>query len=333
MPDALRRGRVIRDPVHGYVEVPDELDPLVHCRAIQRLRHIAQNSRAVAAFPSMTGTRYEHALGTMHLAIKAWGFCWRHTIPPGNLDSADTQNDFKVALIRDLRALPERDAITEAWTGIDGPPDETPLWTDFPRRIGLVLGAVGLLHDVGHPPFSHVLEPFYARHLTSIFTDSTAAAFDEYARAATGPVQFHEWAGLRIFDGIPDAAFAALPRTLIRHILADRSGTGWAYCLHSLIDGQFDVDRLDYLLRDAANAGTEYGAIDTTRLLQSLELHRPGPDDWRIGLGARAVSSFETLLIQRAQHYRWVVHHHLVVAADAAIARAVNGAVQHVVGR
>ena len=59
-------------------------------------------------------------------------------------------------------------------------------------------------------------------------------------------------------------------------VLADRSGSGWAYCLHSLIDSQFDVDRLDYLLRDAANAGTEYGGIDTTRLLQSLELHRPG---------------------------------------------------------
>ena len=50
-------------------------------------------------------------------------------------------------------------------------------------------------------------------------------------------------------------------------------------------------------------------------------MHRPGRDDWHIGLGARAVSSFETLLIQRAQHYRWVVHHPAGVAADAALRR------------
>ena len=75
----------------------------------------------------------------------------------------------------------------------------------------MVLGAVGLLHDVGHPPFSHVLEPFYARHLTAIFGASARTAFDAYARDADGTVQFHEWAGLQIFDGIPDAAFARSP--------------------------------------------------------------------------------------------------------------------------
>ena len=159
------------------------------------------------------------------------------------------------------------------------------------------------------------------RHLASIFGASAQAAFDDYARAATGPSSSTSGPGCGSSTASRTAAFAALPRALIRQVLADRSGSGWAYCLHSLIDGQFDVDRLDYLLRDAANAGTEYGGIDTTRLLQSLELHRPGRDDWRIGLGARAVSSFETLLIQRAQHYRWVVHHPANVAADAALRR------------
>src|SRR6476619_3662598 len=98
--------------------------------------------------------------------------------------------------------------------------------------------------------------------MTGIFGPESQASFDEYARRTTGTAQFHEWAGLQIFDQLPAAAFAALPRALIRRILTDRSGSGWASCLHSLIDGQLDVDRLDYLLRDASNAGTEFGAID-----------------------------------------------------------------------
>ena len=56
--------RLIRDPVHGYVEVPPELDPLVRSAAVQRLRMIRQNALAIIQFPSMTGSRYEHALGT-----------------------------------------------------------------------------------------------------------------------------------------------------------------------------------------------------------------------------------------------------------------------------
>ena len=313
---------MIRDPVHGYVEVPDELDALVRCAAVQRLRNIGQNARAVAGFPSMTGTRYEHALGTMHLALAAWRSCWQNTVAPEGADRVATQDDFKRAVLAGVSASPTADACSAAW--IAGDAQESMLWSDFERRIGLVVGAVGLLHDVGHPPFSHVLEPFYTSRVTEIFGAQAQDEFDAYRQASAEPVQFHEWAGLRIFDSIPDGVFAALPRSLIRLVLADRTGRGWAHSLHSIVDGQFDVDRLDYLMRDAYTAGTEYGSIDSARLVQSLELHRVGPDNWIVGLGARAVSSFETLVIQRAQHYRWVVHHYAVVAACTALERCAS---------
>lgn len=127
-----------------------------------------------------------------------------------------------------------------------------------------------------------------------------------------------------IVDRLPDDAFAHLPRLLVRRLLADRTGAGWADALHGLVDGQFDVDRLDYLMRDADRAGTEFGSIDHERLLTSLELHLSPERGWAIGLGARAISAFETLLVQRAQLYRWVNHHHAVVAADTALRRCVS---------
>ena len=329
MPSATRAGRVIRDPVHGYVEVPDELDQLVRCAAVQRLRNISQNSLAQSAFPSMTGTRYEHALGTMHLARRAWHHSWRNAVAPRGTEQAQVHDAFRRAVIDDLRRSvaddPDVDSCTAAL--VAGPSAvDTPLWANFEHCIGVVVGAIGLLHDLGHPPYSHTMEPFYEQHIVEIFGADARSEFERYRAGSATHAQFHEWAGLRLFDTIPDAVFARLPRTLVRTVLSDRSASGWAHCLHAIIDGQFDVDRLDYLMRDAANSGTEYGSIDATRLLHSLELHSVEPhdvdgDDWRIGLGARAVSSFETLLIQRAQHYRWVVHHAAVIATDVALQR------------
>lgn len=316
---------MVRDPVLGYVRIAEELDPLVRSAAVQRLRDIAQNSQAVARYPGMTGSRFEHALGTMHLAIAAWHHSWDNTVAPAGSDVASTRDALRYDVITSLRKLPALDPRTALLVGADSGDalEDLPLWDQFEHVMALTVGAVGLLHDLGHPPFSHILEPFFTTHFAEVLGPEREAEFATYRAESAEAVQFHEWAGLQIFDTLPDGVFDHLPRSLVRAVLADRSGTGWAGSLHSIIDGQFDVDRLDYLVRDAAKAGTEFGAIDAARLLRSMELHRTR-DGWAIGLGARAVSAFETLLVQRAQHYRWVVHHYAVVAADTALERAVT---------
>ena len=319
------RTHVVRDPVHGYVEVPGELGPLVATPAVQRLRYVAQTARAVVRYPSLTGTRFEHALGTMHLALRGWREAWARCSPGPDEDRDAVRAAFVADVLADLEREPDPDPVTAAWlVAVRGPGGADA----FAHGIGLALGAVGLLHDVGHPPFSHILEPFYAARVPEVFGADGAAGYEEYEKACAHGAQFHEWAGLAIVDRLPGEAFAHLPRLLVHRLLADRTGAGWADALHGLVDGQFDVDRLDYLMRDADRAGTEFGAIDHERLLTSLELHRSPGRGWAIGLGARAISAFETLLVQRAQLYRWVNHHHAVVAADTALRRCVT-AVHH----
>ncbi len=60
--------KIIKDPVHGYVEIDDIFLPLLDSPELQRLRHIRQLGFAYLVYPGANHSRFEHSLGTMHLA-------------------------------------------------------------------------------------------------------------------------------------------------------------------------------------------------------------------------------------------------------------------------
>ncbi|QIW24016.1 HD domain-containing protein [Sulfolobus sp. S-194] len=60
--------KIIRDPIHGYIEVPDDILPVISSPFFQRLRFISQTGLAYMVYPGMRHTRFEHSLGAMHLA-------------------------------------------------------------------------------------------------------------------------------------------------------------------------------------------------------------------------------------------------------------------------
>ena len=55
-------GKQIKDPVHGYIEVPDELIPLLDSPLLQRLHYIKQLGFAYLVYPGANHTRFEHSL-------------------------------------------------------------------------------------------------------------------------------------------------------------------------------------------------------------------------------------------------------------------------------
>jgi HD superfamily phosphohydrolase len=302
----MDRPRVVRDPIHDYVELPDALVQLVDNPLLQRLRRIRQNSLTLSVYPSATGTRFEHALGTMHLAMAVWDAVWRNT-------DESVRTTFTEELRGALPSLPHRR-------------------DQLVPFIRTAMGAVGLLHDVGHPPFSHALEDIFQEHELE-FTVSASEIRESFA----GP--FHEFAG-RFLVGFLDPNHEEKPgpilenvsdpvlRQLILHIyVADEDAGSPLGVLHSIVSGQYDVDRTDYLARDNQRIGTEFGEIDQSRLIDAFELHySDGLPGFDIAPGIRGRSAVETLLTQRVQTYRWVLFHARVIGTNLALARSLSSA-------
>ncbi|NYT05053.1 MAG: HD domain-containing protein [Methanomicrobiales archaeon] len=229
--------KIIKDPVHGYVEVEEGILPILDSPPVQRLRYIRQLGFSHLVYPGANHTRFEHALGTMYLAGM---------------------------LSRQLGLAPDETAIVTT---------------------------AALLHDIGHGPYSHATEPLMRTYTGRDHTD------------IRGLLTAGDLAGRLEERGIDPAEIAALV-----------DGT---HRLAGIIHGELDVDRMDYLLRDAHYTGVPYGTVDAQRLIHSIKLAEPG-----IVLDESGIHAAESLLIARTLMRPAVYFHHVGRIAESMILHA-----------
>lgn len=139
-----------------------------------------------------------------------------------------------------------------------------------------------LLHDIGHAPFSHVLENSLVSGIS------------------------HEEISSLMMEEISREMPACLPMAI-----SIFKGTYPKYFLHQLVSGQLDMDRLDYLRRDSFYAGVTEGSIGSAQIIRMLDLY-----EGRLVVQEKGVYSIEKFLLARRLMYWQVYLHKTSIAAE-----------------
>ena len=138
----------------------------------------------------------------------------------------------------------------------------------------------GLLHDIGHAPFSHSAEELFDAPIDH----------EEMTRRLLEHPEIEE-----IFEARADGL---RPRDVSRLLAGGE--TAEERLLAQIVSGELDCDKMDYLLRDSLFCGVAYGSYDLERLLDTIHpLRDPQTGEWGVGVDEGGVHALEALVMAR----------------------------------
>lgn len=161
----------------------------------------------------------------------------------------------------------------------------------------------GLLHDIGHGPFSHVFEEVLLEKREMNHEDVT------------------EWIILKseIGDLIETAGIS---KKRIGNLVRGRQKTKKDSVIAGIVAGQIDSDKMDYLIRDSFYCGVNYGLVDIHRLIDSIEISK----DYQMQFDIAARGALESFLVARYEMFLNVYYHKTVRSVEVMLVKLINAA-------
>ena len=161
----------------------------------------------------------------------------------------------------------------------------------------------GLLHDIGHGPFSHVFEEALIECRGWNHEDAT------------------EWliCQSELGDILENGG---MEKKRIANLVRGKYKSKSDLILSSLVAGQVDADKMDYLLRDSFYCGVNYGLIDFHRLINSLEVSK----DYLTYFDLAARGALEAFLVARYEMFLNVYYHKTVRSVEIMLVKMITAA-------
>lgn len=274
-----------KDPIYGYIQINEKIvEEIIDTPEFQRLRYIRQTSY-LPVYPAALHNRFVHSLGVYFLGCQV-------------LASINSSTEkIKIDIEENVK-----------------------------RRMGHVFALACLLHDVGHAPFSHSGEKFYGDLNGMLIKAVKDDIFEKEVRENRNlikPAAPHEI--MSAIVGIE--RFPHLFKDNEERSLFARCITGYKYSnndnniklsyyniLISLLNSStIDVDRLDYLIRDAFVMGYNSISIDYKRLTDSIMIFKDSNGHLSLAYNKSALSVIENVIYAHDSEKKWIQNHPIIL--------------------
>lgn len=369
--------RHITDNIHDTIYISKYECEMTSTPFFFRLHDVYQSSTVYMTLPANRTKRYEHSLGTMHLAGRMFhaaltnaeekvvekffsfaekqleDFC-------GIMDRADDVASFSfmnnpeaVKVQEALRGLNINNEEIYAKFSVEGAiSKELPCicYGRGKKRLALTsavlqaLRLAALFHDVGHPPFSHIVEELFQEWNERDFKskDYNVEKVQSLQRVLEKhydpDIAFHENVGRKMTGLAFKSALRSLMGTsedrtpilylyysfvawLTMQILSEAEP--FATSLHHFVDGPIDADRLDYIYRDTYNSGFLWGQLPYECVLRSIRLvEHEGKLEF--AFPAKITDTIDDILLNRYKIFARINSHHRTVRSANLLQMAIR---------